>query len=102
MTVSARRVAGYVPRVNDNTLEWLDILGKGLMFAAAAMIVLAVIGAVGIGSSTSSLPLVGELQQENRGTLAMFALVAGLSSAGILAGLGAIIRLLVAGRRERE
>lgn len=86
--------------MDENTLEWLDILGRGLMFAAAAVLVLSIIGALGISSSSSSLPLIGELQQENRGTIAVGALGAGLTAAGVLAGLGAIIRLLVAERRE--
>jgi hypothetical protein len=90
----------YFPGVDENTLEWLDILGRGLMFGAAAVLVLSIIGALGIGSSSSSLPLIGELQQENRGTIAIGALGAGLTAAGVLAGLGAIIRLLVAERRE--
>jgi hypothetical protein len=88
--------------VDENTLEWMDILGRGLMFGAAAVLVLSVIGAIGIGSSSSSLPLIGELQQENRGTIAIFALGAGLTATGLLAGLGAVIRLLVADRRESQ
>jgi hypothetical protein len=90
----------YFPHVDENTLEWLDILGRGLMFAAATVLVLSIIGAIGIGSSSSTLPLIGELQQENRGTLAVAALGAGFTAAGVLSGLGAIIRLLVAERRE--
>jgi hypothetical protein len=39
------------------------------------------------------------VQRENRGTFALGALAGGVTAAGILAGLGAIIRLLVAGRR---
>ena len=91
-----------LPVMDENTLEWLDILGKGLMFLAATILVFSVIGAIGIGSSSSTLPLVGELQQENRGTLALFTLGAGITAAGVLAGLGAIVRLLVARQRAGE
>jgi hypothetical protein len=90
----------YFPSVDENTLEWLDILGRGLMFAAAAVLVLSIIGAIGIGSSSSSLPLIGELQQENRGTIAVGALGAGITAAGLLSGLGAVVRLMVARHRE--
>jgi hypothetical protein len=88
--------------VSGDTLEWLDFLGKILMWGAILVLALSVIGAIAIGSSSSNLPLIGELQQQNRGTLAVGALVVGISSAGVLAGLGAIIRLLVAGRRESD
>ena len=88
--------------MDENTLEWLDLLGKGLFWAGLAVLVLSVIGAVAIGSSSSSLPLIGELQQENRGTLAAGALIVGFTSAGLLAGMGALVRLQVAARRKRE
>jgi hypothetical protein len=88
--------------VDENTLEWLDLLGKGLFWAGLAVLVLSVIGAVAIGSSSSSLPLIGELQQENRGTLAVGALIVGFASAGLLAGMGALVRLQVAARRKGE
>jgi len=91
-----------LPCVDENTLEWLDILGKGLMFGAAAVLVFSLIGAIGIGTSSSNLPLIGELQQQNRGTLALFAIGAGVTAAGVLAGLGAIVRLLVARQRAGE
>ena len=86
--------------MDENTLEWLDILGRGLMFAAAAVLVLGVIGAVAIGSSSSSVELIGQFQQQNRGTIAAATLGIGITSAGVLAGLGAVVRLLVAQRRE--
>ncbi len=66
------------------------------------VLLLSVIGAVAIGSSSSTLPIVGELQQQNRGTIAVGVVAAGITSAGILSGLGALIRLQVASRRERE
>ena len=88
--------------MDENTLEWLDLLGKGLFWAGLVVVVLSVIGAVAIGSASSSLPLIGELQQENRGTFAVGALIVGFTSAGLLSGMGALVRLQVAARRKRE
>ncbi len=87
--------------MDEQTLNWLDILGRVLMWAAVVVLVFSVIGAITIGSSQSSLPLVEDVQRENRGTIALAALGGGIASAGVLAGLGAIIRLLVADRRDR-
>jgi hypothetical protein len=87
--------------VDEQTLNWLDILGRALMWAAVIVLVFSVIGAITIGSSQSSLPLVEDVQRENRGTIALAALGGGIASAGVLAGLGAIVRLLVADRRQR-
>jgi hypothetical protein len=87
--------------VGDVTLEWLDILGRALFWAALAVLLLTVVGAVAIASSSSNLPVVGELQQQNRGTIAVGALVIGITSAGVLSALGALVRLNVAARRDR-
>jgi glycine/D-amino acid oxidase-like deaminating enzyme len=87
--------------VDERTLEWLELLGRVLQFAAIAVLVLATIGAIAIATSSSNLPLVGELQEENRGTIALFAFGTGITSAGVLAALGGILLLLVAERRER-
>jgi hypothetical protein len=87
--------------VDERTLDWLDILGRALMWAAVIVLAFSVLGAITIGSSQSSLPLIEDVQRENRGTIALFALGGGIASAGVLAGLGAITRLLVADRRDR-
>jgi hypothetical protein len=86
--------------MDERTLEWFDILGRALLFAAGAVLILSVIGAIAIGSSSTSIPGLDEIQQENRGTLALFAVGGGITSAGVLAGLGAILRLLVADRQS--
>jgi hypothetical protein len=88
--------------VAQTTLEWLDILGRALFWAAVVVIVLSIVGAVAIASSSSTLPVVGELQQQNRGTIAVGALVIGITAAGALAGLGALVRLNVAAQRQRD
>jgi hypothetical protein len=91
-----------VGAVDARTLEWFEILARGLFWAAAAVLALSVIGAITIASSESSLPVIEDLQRQNRGVIAVAALGGGISAAGTLAGLGAILRLLVADRRERE
>jgi hypothetical protein len=87
--------------MDERTLDWLEALSRGLMWAALAVLVLAVIGAVAVATSETSLPGLDVLQRENRGLFAVGALGAGIAAAGVLAGLGAILRLLVAERRDR-
>jgi hypothetical protein len=88
--------------MDDKTLKRLDLLGKGLFLAAIAVVVLSVIGAVVIATSSTRVLLVGRLQQQNRDYVAAAALIAGFISSGLLLGLGALVRLQVAGIRERE
>ena len=88
--------------MDESTLEWIDILGKFLFGAAATVLVLSIIGAVAIGSSSNDLPIIGELQQQNRGTFAVGALIFGFTSSGLLAGVGALVRLKVAEHRKRD
>ena len=89
--------------MDDNTLEWFDILGKGLLWAAILVLVLSVIGGVAIGTSSSSnLPVIGEFQQQNRGTFALAAFLFGFTCSGLLAGMGALLRMNVADRRKRD
>jgi hypothetical protein len=89
--------------VDENSLEWIDLLARGLMVVAIVVLVASALGALAIGSSSSDIPIFGDIQQQNRGTLALFAFGFGVTSAGVLSGLGAIIRLLVAAeRRARE
>jgi hypothetical protein len=88
--------------MDDSTLKRLDLLGKGLFLAAIAVVVLSVIGAVVIATSSTRVFLVGRLQQQNRDYVAAAALIAGFISSGLLLGLGALVRLQVAAIRERE
>jgi hypothetical protein len=87
--------------VDERTLEWLDALARALLWAALAVLVLAVIGAVAVATSETSLPGLDVLQRENRGLIAIAALGGGIAGAGVLAGLGGILRLMVADRRDR-
>jgi hypothetical protein len=87
--------------VDPRTLDWLDTLGRGLMWAAVAVLGLSVIGAVAILTTDSVVGLFEDVQRQGRAILAVGAFGGGLTASGVLAGLGAIIRLKVAERHER-
>lgn len=84
--------------MDERTLGLMDMLGRALLWGAVAVIGLAVIAAVAIASSESTIPGLDEIQRENRGVVSVLALGSGITGAGLLAGLGAIVRLLVAAR----
>ena len=87
--------------MDARTLDWLDTLGRGLMWAAVAVLGLSVIGAVAILTTDSVVGLFEDVQRQGRAILAVGAFGGGLTASGVLAGLGAIIRLKVAERHER-
>ena len=87
--------------MDPRTLDWLDTLGRGLMWAAVAVLGLSVIGAVAILTTDSVVGLFEDVQRQGRAILAVGAFGGGLTASGVLAGLGAIIRLKVAERHER-
>lgn len=80
----------------------LDTLGRALIWAAVTALGLGVIAAIAIAGSESSIPGLDELQRQNRGVVALAAFGFGLTAAGVLAGLGALVRLKVAEARERD
>ena len=86
--------------MDERTLGLLDSLGRALLWGAVAVVGLAVISAIAIAGSQSAIPGLDEIQRENRGVFAVIALGSGITGAGLLAGLGAVVRLLVAGRRD--
>lgn len=88
--------------MNARTLGLLDTLGRGLMWAAVAVLGLSVIGAVAILTSDNAVFLDENIQRQGRGIVAVGTFGAGLAFAGVLAGLGAILRLKVAEHRERR
>ena len=75
--------------------ERLRMLAIGLFFAAALVLVLSVIGAITIASSQGLGLFAPDVEQESRGLIAVGALGAGFTAAGVLAGLGGILRALV-------
>ena len=89
--------------MNPRTLAMMDTLGRALLWAAVAVIGLTLIGATAIISSDTAVGFLDEdIQRQGRGILAIGAFAGGLTAAGLLAGLGALLRLRVAEHRERR
>jgi hypothetical protein len=84
--------------VDERTLEWLQLLARALIWGAVLVLALSVIGAIQIATSESGTGIFTDFEQQSRGIAAVGALGAGVSAAGILAGLGAILLVLLAGR----
>lgn len=84
--------------MDPRTLEWLQLLARGLVWAAGAVLVLAFIATLQIVTSDNELPLFSEFQKESRAIAAVGTLGVGITAAGVLAGLGAIVRLLLDAR----
>ena len=72
------------------------------MWAAVAVVGLAVVAAIAIAGSESAIPGLDEIQRQNRGVVSVIAFGSGLAAGGVLAGLGGILRLMIADRRERS
>jgi len=87
--------------VNPRTLALLDTLGRGLMWAAVAVLGLSLIGVFAILTSDNAVFLAEGDEQQGRGILAVGAFAAGLTAGGVLAGLGALVRLKIAEHRAR-
>jgi len=87
--------------VPERTLEWFELLSRVLLGAAAIVLVLGVIAASSVGA-TEEVPLFEEVQRQGR-TIAVFGALAGsVFAAGVLAGLGALLRLKVAEVRAAD
>ena len=88
--------------MSEQTLELYDTLGRALLWGAIAVLGLALIGAIAIATTESSIPGLDELTRENRGIVAVGALAGGIAAAGGLAGIGALLRLRVAEHRRTD
>jgi hypothetical protein len=84
--------------MNRGTLEWYELLARSLIWAAGIVLLLAVIGAILAAGSDNAAPLLEDVEKQGRGFAALAALGGGLTAAGLLAGLGAILRVLVVDR----
>jgi hypothetical protein len=84
--------------VDERTVEWLRLLANALVWAAGVVLVLSVVGAIQIATSENEIPIFTQIQEESRGIAAVGALGAGITAAGVLAGLGAILRLMLEAR----
>jgi ABC-type Fe3+ transport system permease subunit len=87
--------------VSRSTLEWYEQMARGLVWAAGVVLVLSVVGAIIIAGSDNALPLFEDVERQGRGVAALASLGIGLTSAGLLAGIGAILRLMVTDRLEK-
>ena len=87
--------------MDRNTLEWYDLLARGLLWAGAIVLLLSLIGAVIIAGSENAVGIAPEAEEQGRGFIALASLGGGIAAAGILAGMGALLRIGVAERLER-
>ena len=87
--------------VNRSALEWYELIARGLTWAAAIVLLLSVIGAVIIAGSENAIGIAPEAEEQGRGFIALVSLGGGIAAAGLLAGMGALLRMGVAERLER-
>lgn len=87
--------------MSRSTLEWYELMARGLTWSAGIVLVLALVAAVVIAGSDTTIPLLQDAERQGRGIAALASLAGGLTSAGVLGGLGALLRLNVSDRLER-
>jgi hypothetical protein len=87
--------------MNRATLEWYELLARSLIWVAGIVLLLSAIGAIVIGSSSTTVPILSDIQQQGQGIAAIVTLGGGLAASGLLAGVAAILRVLVTDRLER-
>ncbi len=87
--------------MNRASLEWYELLGRCLIWVAGIVLLLSAIGAIVIGSSSTTVPILSDIQQQGQGIAAIAALGGGLTSSGLLAGVGAILRLMATERLDK-
>ena len=87
--------------MSRSTLEWYEQMARALVWAGAIVLLLSVVGVVIIAGSEDALPILGDAERQGRGVAALASLGGGLTASGLLAGVGAILRLLVVERLER-
>jgi hypothetical protein len=81
--------------VSKQRIDQLRLLVRVLFAAAAAALVLAVIAAIQIATSSTNIEIVGQIQQESRGVIALAVFGGGVVGAGILAALAGILTVLL-------
>jgi hypothetical protein len=84
--------------VSRSTLEWYELIARGMTWAAGIVLLLSIVSAVVIAGSDSAVPTFEEAERQGRGFFALAALGGGIAAAALVAGVGAILRLLVADR----
>ncbi len=83
-------------------LDRFEWLGRTLMWAAVAVLLLSIVGAIAVATSSTTLPFAEDVQRQGRALIAIATLAGGFAGSGILAGLGAIVSMMVVDRRERS
>ena len=83
------------------TLEWYEQLARSLIWIAGIVLLLSMIGAVTIAGSGNAASVLGDIAEQGRGFAALASLGGGLTAAGLLAGTGAILRVLVLEQLEK-
>jgi hypothetical protein len=68
------------------------LLANLLFAASAAVLALSIAGAVMLATTVVNVPGLDELQRQGSGPIGLLILAAGVTGAGVLAGLGAIVR----------
>ncbi len=86
--------------MDKRTLAWLDLLGRALLWGAVAVLGLAFIASVAIVTSDSIGFFQENVERQGRGIVAIASFGGGLAAAGVMAGLGALVRLKVAERLD--
>jgi hypothetical protein len=83
------------------SLDWFELLGRAMMWAAGAVLVLSIMGAIAVATSDAAIPFAEDVQRQGRGIFAIASIGGGIAAAGVLAGLGAIVSMMVADRKGR-
>lgn len=88
--------------MTDAALNRYELLGGVLIWAAIVTLGMFVLAAMLIMTSEDLMPYLGMdvLQRQGRAIVGLLTLGGGVAAAGVLAGLGGLIRLLVVAQRD--
>ena len=93
--LSLRAWSDYSWPMDRSTAEWFEFLARALLWSALVVLILSIVGTIQIATSDNALPFFEQVQRESRGLAAIGTLAAGVTAAGVLSGLGAILRVLL-------
>ncbi len=83
-------------------LDRFELLGRTLIVGGRRRSLLSVVGAVAVATSDTTIPFAEDVQRQGRALIAIASLDGGIAGSGVLAGLGAIVSMMVVDRRERS